>query len=122
MRLVRNMRPRWHRWLRSAASGRVAVPLIVVLLSVAGFIAAKRAVDSDRRDTAQRRAETDAQQIRGLLERAGTFAVGLGNALQGERAPDRRRFQALVGSATTTVGLSDAMWVERVNALGRPTY
>lgn len=122
MRLVENMSTRLHRWLRSAASGRVAVPLLVAVLSVAGFIVVKRAVDADRQNTANRQAETDAQQVRALLERAGTFAVGLGNALQGERAPDARRFDALVGGATTTVGLSDAMWVERVSETGRRPY
>jgi len=116
------MKARWHRWRRSAASGRYAVALLVVVLSVAGFLVIKHAVDADRRATAQRQAETDAQQLRGLLERAGTFAVGLADALKGEPVPDGRRFDALVGSATATVGLTDAMWVERVSAGGRRAY
>ncbi len=96
--------------------------LVVVLLSVIGFVVTTHAVDADRHAAAARQAATDAEQIRGLLERAGTFAVGLANALQGERAPDGRRFQALVGGATTSVGLADAMWVENVTAHGRPGY
>jgi len=111
-----------HRRFRSGVPGGIAVALLVVALSLVGFFVTKHAVDADRRGTARRQAETDAQQISGLLERAGTYAVGLGNALAGERVPNGRRFAALVGSTTTTVGLADAMWVERVSAPGRRAY
>ena len=60
--------------------------------------------------------------MRGALERARTFAVGLGNALEGERTPNGRRFAALEGSATATVGLTAALWVERVAARERRAY
>jgi hypothetical protein len=56
------------------------------------------------------------------LERARTFAIGLGNALEGERTPNGRRFAALEGSATATVGLTAALWVERVPARDRGDY
>ena len=81
-----------------------------------------RAVDADRDRAAQRRADLAAQQVRGALERARTFAVGLGNALEGERTPNGRRFAALEGSATATVGLTAALWVERVAARDRRAY
>src|SRR5258707_180091 len=45
-----------------------------------------------------------------------------GNALPEERDPAGRRFAALVGSAATTVGLTDAMWVERITGPGRGNY
>ncbi len=109
-------------WLRSATLRRVAVPVVVVVLSVAGFIVATHAANVDRRATAERQAKTDAEQIAGLLERAGSLDVGVANALAGERVPNRRRFQALVGSAASSVGLADAMWVESVSARGRPAY
>ncbi len=112
----------WHRWLRSGVPGRIAVALLVVVLSLVGFFVIKHAVDADRRATSRRQAKTDAQQIRGLLERGGSYAVGLGNALAGEPVPNGRRFAALVGSTTTIVGLADAMWVERVTAPGRHAY
>ncbi len=112
-----------HRWLRSAASGRVAVALLVVLLSVVGFVVTKRAVDADRRAAADRQATSVAQQLSTLLTgRAGTFAVGLGSLLAAERVPNGGRFAALVGSATTTAGLDQAMWVESVTARGRRAY
>ena len=96
--------------------------LLVVVLSVAGFLLTTNAVNDERRATARSQAQAEAQQARTMLERAGAFATGLGNALAGERMPDGRRFDALVGGATTTLGLADAMWVERVPASERRAY
>jgi hypothetical protein len=98
------------------------VPLLVVLLSVAGFVVTTRAVSDERGNAAQRRAQVQAVEVQGQLDRARAFAIGLGNALEGERVPDGRRFAALEGSATTTVGLTAAMWVERVAHRARPDY
>jgi PAS domain S-box-containing protein len=111
-----------HGWLRSTGSARLAVPLVVVLLSATGFVVTTRAVDDERGNAAHRRAEVQAQEVRAQLERARAFAIGLGNALEGEPVPDDRRFAALVGSATTTVGLTAAMWVERVTHPARRDY
>jgi PAS domain S-box-containing protein len=111
-----------HGWLRFTGSARVAVPLLVVLLSVAGFVVTTRAVSDERGNAAHRRAEVQALEVQGQLERARAFAIGLGNALVGERVPDGRRFAALEGSATTTVGLTAAMWVERVTHRARRAY
>jgi PAS domain S-box-containing protein len=58
-------------------------------------------------------------EVQGQLERARAFAIGLGNALEGERVPDARRFAQLEGSATTTVGLTGVMWVERLSHRAR---
>ena len=105
---------------RRAARARRAAPLaVIVALSVAGFVLATQVVGADRHRAAQRGADIAAQQIRGALERARTFAVGLGNALEGEPAPSGRRFAALEGSATATVGLTTALWVEQVAARDR---
>jgi PAS domain S-box-containing protein len=111
-----------HRWLRSTGFARVAVPLLVVLLSLVGFVGTTHSVDAERGAAAHRRAHVEALQVDGLLEQARAFAVGLGNALAGEPVPDGKRFAALEGSATTTVGLTCAMWVERVTARGRARY
>jgi PAS domain S-box-containing protein len=111
-----------HRWLRSIGSARIAVPLLVLLLSVAGFVVTTHAVGEERRSAAQRRADLQGLEVQGQLERARAFAIGLGNALDGERVPDGRRFEALEGSATTTVGLTAAMWVERVTNAARRDY
>ncbi|MGZ8458236.1 MAG: PAS domain S-box protein, partial [Gemmatirosa sp.] len=98
------------------------MPVVVVLLSGAGFVLTAHAVEADRDRAAQRSADLAAQQVRGALERARTFAVGLDNALEGERRPNGRRFAALEGSATATVGLTDALWIERVVASDRRSY
>jgi PAS domain S-box-containing protein len=98
------------------------VPLLVVLLSVVGFGVTTRAVGDERGNAAHRRAAIQALEVQGQLERARAFAIGLGNALEGERVPDGRRFVALEGSAATTVGLTAAMWVERVTHRARRDY
>jgi PAS domain S-box-containing protein len=117
---VRTPRRRRHRF---AGSARLATPvLVVVLLSATGLVLTTHAVNADRHRAAQRRADVDAQLVRGALERARSFAVGFGNALEGERTPNGRRFAALEGSATATVGLTTALWVERVAARDRRAY
>jgi PAS domain S-box-containing protein len=108
--------------LRFTGSARVVVALLVVLLSLAGFAVTTRAVSEERGRAAHRRAEVQALEVQGQLERARTFAIGLANALQGERVPNGRRFAALQGSATATVGLTAALWVERVTRGARRDY
>jgi hypothetical protein len=117
------MRTGWLRALRSGASGRVGIALLIVVLSVVGFVVTTHAVDADRRNSADQQAVNVAGQLRGLLDvRLGQLTVGLGNAMAGERVPDGQRFAALVGGATTTVGLGEAMWVESVAASERRAY
>jgi PAS domain S-box-containing protein len=98
------------------------VAIVVVALGVAGLIIARHVVDHDRRAAADRRADVHSRQVRAQLENARSFAVGLGEALQGETVASNRRFAALQGSASVTVGLTAAMWVERVSAAGRAGY
>jgi PAS domain S-box-containing protein len=98
------------------------VALLVVLLSVAGFVVTTGAVDEERANAAHRRAAVQALEVQRQLQRARAFAIGLGNALEGERVPNGRRFAALEGSATTTVGLTAAGWVERVTHRERREY
>jgi PAS domain S-box-containing protein len=117
---VKTARSRGHRF---AGTARLAAPVVVVaLLSGAGVALTTHAVDADRDRAAQRRADLAAKQVRGALERARTFAVGLSSALEGERTPNGRRFAALEGSATATVGLTAALWVERIAARDRRAY
>jgi PAS domain S-box-containing protein len=103
-------------------AARLAVPLLVVLLCVAGFAVTARAIGKERGSAARRRAEVQALEVQGRLERVRAFAIGLGNALEGESVPDGRRFAALEGSATATVGLTAALWVERVTRRARRDY
>jgi PAS domain S-box-containing protein len=118
-RILRTVDAARYGWLGSA---RGAVPLLVVLLSVAGFIVTTVAVRDERGNAAHRRAAVQALEVQGQLERARAFAIGLGNALEGEPVPNGRRFAALEGSATTTVGLTAAMWVEHLTNAARRDY
>lgn len=119
---MQGVRRVWSRRLHAASSAGVAALLFVLLLSVAGFIVTTRLVDVDRSAAAHRSAESDAAQVRGLLQRVETFSTGLAIALQGEPVRNAARFQALEGSAATTVGLTQAMWVEPVTSTARSAY
>jgi PAS domain S-box-containing protein len=103
-------------------TSRLAVPLLAVTLSLAGFLVITHAIDADRGAAANRRADAAAQQIRVLLERGTAFSIGLGDTLAGERRPAAARFAAVAGSSATTVGLTGGLWVERVGARGRRAY
>jgi PAS domain S-box-containing protein len=108
---------RWAAWARRAA------PLAVIVgIGVAGGVATTHAVDTDRHRAAQRRAELTAREVRSALDRVRSFAVGLGGALKGEPTSSSPRFAELVGSATGTVGLTTALWVEEVPARNRRAY
>ena len=87
----------WSRGLHIVASAGVAVPLFVLLLSVVGFVVTTRLVDADRSAAAHRSAESDAAQVRGLLQQAQTFSTGLASALEGEPVPERRPVQSAGG-------------------------
>ncbi len=116
------MRPARGRWPQTVAPTRVAVPLFVILLSVGGFVLINHVVDSDRSAAAHQLARTDASRVRGLLQQAATFDVGFASALAGEPVPNGDRFAALEGSAATTVGLTQSMWVEQVTSSERSAY
>src|SRR5271165_2324823 len=112
----------WRRWLHTVTTAGVAVSLFVLVLSVVGFVVTTSLVDADRSAAAHRSAESDAAQVLALLQRAETFSTGLASVLEGEPVRNAGRFAALEGSAATTVGLTQAMWVEPVTASGRSAY
>ena len=90
---------------------RLALPAFIVLLSLAGFLAANRAVDSARRDNASRRVARESIRTQAILARARAYVVGLSSALAGQRPGERQRFRALTGPAAATIGLPDVLWV-----------
>ena len=112
----------WRRWLHTVATAGVAVSLFVLLLSVVGFVVTTRLVDDDRSAAAHQSADSDAEQVLGLLQQAASFSNGLAIVLKGEPVRNAGRFAALEGSAATTVGLTQAMWVEQVTSSGRRAY
>ena len=119
---MHGVRRKWQRWVRSMATASVAVSLFVLLLSLAGFLVTTRLVDDDRSAAAHQVADSDADQVLGLLQQAETFSTGLATVLKGEPVRNAGRFAALEGSAATTVGLTQAMWVEQVASGGRRAY
>ncbi len=119
---MHRVRREWRRWLHTVAAAGVAVSLFILLLSVVGFVVTTRLVDDDRGAAAHRSADSDAEQVLGLLQQAETFSTGLATVLKGEPVRTAGRFAALEGSAATTVGLTQAMWVEQVTSSGRRAY
>jgi PAS domain S-box-containing protein len=109
-------------WLRSAGPARLALPALVVALSVAGYLVTSRSVRHDRDAAAAQRVQNESVRTQGVLNTARAYVVGLGNALAGESRPDARRFAQLQGSAAGSVGLTDALWVEQVPAVRRAAY
>jgi PAS domain S-box-containing protein len=106
-----------------AGHGRWTVPLLVVLgVSIAGFVVAKAVGDHDRDVAANRRAELESVRSRALLGRARGYVAGLAAVLSAQPVADERRFSGLVLATSPTIGLPDALWVERVPAFRRRAY
>jgi PAS domain S-box-containing protein len=102
-----------HSWLRSAGSRRLAVTALIVLLSAGGYLATSETISNDRDAAAARRAQVVSVQAQGLLGRARAYVAGLGHVLAAEPAASQRRFADLAGATAGSVGLGDALWVER---------
>ena len=102
-----------HSRLRSAGSFGLALPLLIVVLSLVGYVVTSETIRRDRDSDAARRVEIDTVGAQVILGRARAYVVGLGNILAGERVPGQQRFVQLAGGTAGGVGLLDAMWVER---------
>ena len=111
-----------HSRLRSAGSFGLALPLLIVLLSLAGYVVTSETIRRDRDSDAARRVEVDTVGAQVILGRARAYVVGLGNILAGEPVPGQQRFVQLAGGTAGGVGLLDAMWVERIPGFARSTY
>jgi PAS domain S-box-containing protein len=108
--------------IRSAGSFGLALPLLIVLLSLVGYVVTSETIRRDRNSDAARRVEVDTVGAQIILGRARAYVVGLGNILAGERVPGQQRFVQLAGGTAGGVGLLDAMWVERIPGFARSTY
>jgi PAS domain S-box-containing protein len=109
-------------WFRSASSARFALPALVVLLGVAGYLVTSSTIRGDREKAAARHAEIESVRAEGVLGRARAYVAGLGSVLGGERAPSQQVFARLAGNTASSVGLADALWVERVGHADRNRY
>src|SRR3954463_10999157 len=108
--------------LRSAGSFGLALPVLIVLLSLVGYVVTSETIRRDRHSDAARRVEVDTVGAQVILGRARAYVVGLGNILAGERVPGQQRFVQLAGGTAGGVGLLDAMWVERIPGSPRRPY
>jgi PAS domain S-box-containing protein len=107
---------------RPAGLVRLALPALVVLLGVAGFLVARATIDRDRDAAADRRAQVASVRIQGLLGEARSYVIGLSTVLAGEPVRRQSRFTELVASAAGGVGLEDSLWVEPVAGGDRRAY
>jgi PAS domain S-box-containing protein len=108
-------------WYRSLASVRVAVLVLVGLLSVGGYVITSRTIQDDLRADSVRRARVEGTRLMTLFDRARASVDGLGNVLGDEPVATQRRFSELVGSTSGSIGLADALWVQNRAGAGRPT-
>lgn len=108
--------------LRYPRSLRIAVPAVVLLVGVFGFVLTTRLQASDREAEAERRAQLQSVRAQGTLSSARTFVARLGNVLQSEMQRGQRRFARLAGSASSGAGLIDVLWVQRVASPDRARY
>jgi PAS domain S-box-containing protein len=109
-------------WLRSAGIVRLAVPALIVLLGVVGFVVTREAISQDRDAAAARRAELESVRTQALLGRARAYVAGVGTLRAGEPVAGQRRFAQLVGSTGASIGLVDALWVQQVAGTRRQAY
>jgi PAS domain S-box-containing protein len=108
------LRPAGWRWPALLAVG--------VLLSVSGYLVTSRTIHGDRRSAAERSAQVTSVRTQGVLGRSRAAFAAFATALADEPRPDRRRFAQLANSTVGSVGLLDAMWVQRIAASERVSY
>ena len=107
---------------RSAGSFRLALPTLIVGLSLAGFVVTSATIGRDRAAAAERRAELESVRTQGALGRLRAYVHGLESVLASEPAAAQRNFARLAGSAAGSVGLVDAAWVRPVTASERAGF
>ena len=111
-----------HSWVRSSRPLWIALPLLIFLLSVGGYLLTSRAIDRDRDATAERRARAESVETQQILGRARAYVQGLSNVLASERRPGQTRFATLAAGTAASVGLDDVLWIEEVSGAARRGY
>jgi PAS domain S-box-containing protein len=95
---------------------------LVMLLGVGGYVLTSTTIRNDRDEAAQRRAQVEAVHAQEVLGRARAYVDGLAEVLEHEPEPGQARFARWAGATSTSVGLNDVLWVERVAAAERRRY
>jgi PAS domain S-box-containing protein len=101
---------------------RLALPALIVVLSVVGYLVANATVRGDRDAAAERRSQLESVRTQSLLARARAYVASLGTVLASEPVTGQRRFAQLVAGTAGSVGLIDALWVQRVAGAERATF
>jgi len=109
-------------WFRSASPARLALPALIALLGVTGYLVSAATIRNDREAAAARRVQVESVRAGGVLGRARAYVAGLASVLAGEARPSRQAFARLAGSTAGSIGLVDAMWVESVPGPARARY
>jgi PAS domain S-box-containing protein len=91
-------------------------------VGVVGYVVTTRAIRSDRNAAAERNALAYSVRLQGVLAQAEAVVAGLGNVLGGERTPSESTFRSLANATAASVGLPDALWVQRVPFADRARY
>jgi signal transduction histidine kinase len=91
-------------------------------MSVGGYVGASRIVQSDREAETAKRVQIESVRAQSALGDARAYVAGLGNLLEGEPRGGQREFARLTGGAAGSVGLIDALWVQRVPGAERAAY
>jgi len=107
------MNRRFPSWLRSAGFVRIAVPALVVVLGVGGYVLTSDTIRSDRNAAASRQAQIVSVRTEGFLGRARAYAIGLEKALATEPVAGQKIFAQVVGRWAAAAGLVDGLWVQR---------
>jgi PAS domain S-box-containing protein len=92
------------------------VIVVVMLLSVSGYLVTSRTVDVDRRSAAERSAQVTSVRTQGVLGRIRGAVVALAGALADVRRPDQSRFAQLANLTAGSTGLLDVIWLQRTAA------
>jgi PAS domain S-box-containing protein len=104
---------------------RQIAPVVLVLgLSVAGFLVARLLGERDARRDSEHRAEIAAAQIRGRVEQGASLAESLRRFMVGVggRGPTGAEFETTASRWLSPAGFPAAAWVERVPAGERAAY
>ena len=110
------------RW--SASPRQVGPVVLVLLVTVAGFIGARLLGERDARREAEHRADVAAAQIRGRVQQGASLADSLRRLMVGVAGPGVTGKEFARNSARwlSPAGFPAAAWVEQVPASERAAY
>ena len=106
------------------APRHLAAGALVLVLSGAGFVAARALVERDAREDSEQRVEIAAAQIRGRLEQATalTYSMGAFMVSEGTDGVTNDEFARVALRWLLPAGIQSAAWAEIVRATDRARY